>query len=499
MAQELNDATLENLKCCRCSLYLSLGPITLGPNGNICGRCTNPTEKHLHNKIVETLLTGYTFPCQNATYGCTAKPPFGREMFEHEETCEFRPIACPVKSTCNWEGQPLSVFQHCCEQHRTNVLDTIFNLYLVQSEDEHLMTKTARGNLYLLHLLYNSESDEGLSITVNKFSCRSGELQWLERFDLTVRSSDNRNVSHFKAVDNEICIAKSLLSSVDKTSVSLELIFPYSETEASQTLINTGKICDFCGANLSSLYVLTCGNQHYFCTGCNKPNDNCTACSDNPNSLLTLKSNYYVLKQLKTNDVFGCSNVKHGCTFFGSADEINTHEQTCNAYPCLINNCTWAEDIITHIERVHGITVNNEIAIVDAAIEDSPDQTVTHFLAISTRCTANRYRYCMKISPKMFAVVRVSYLDQHLVQITVNGINTLNGFTFRQFKVILGENLATYANKINSLLTPAMSINLENSVYVAREFLKKFQCLKICVSDTIFVCEPCREMNSNSN
>lgn len=502
MAQEFDDKTLEELTCSSCGLYLSVGPIKTGPSGNTCGRC--PLEDNQsENKTFETVFKLYKFPCKYVKYGCTAKQQFGTRVREHEKTCEFKPITCPLNETCPWKGIAVSVFQHCKDAHKENAQESIA-LNLQYSVDKKIITKAVRGKLCLLHLKYNRDSTDGLSITVRKFPFKEGKELLNYYYDITLRSPDNTNMMRFKKFYNGRYIAKCLLTAVDTKNVQLQLVIPHTASEAS-VMDDGGKQCGNIGCYRKPLELLTCDRGHNFCLDCCTPFEKCPKCEGgNLDSFFRLNSNYANSDQRK-NDVFCCCNTRFGCTFTGFLDDVKIHESTCNLYECLVDNCIWSEDIVKHIQRVHKIIDSSgQITLfANKRIRGSRRENVTHyFVAISACCsTDNHYVYCNESSPRMLVAVRVCNLrsDDTLVKITVNSVNSVDGFSFGKFKVTLGKNITTYENKICPLLSPDMSMNFENDVQVPYELFKKYDTLKICVNDTAtFVCRTCRDVLSSN-
>lgn len=154
-----------------------------------------------------------------------------------------------------------NVFQHCVDEHSENVLKSmIFDVNLKTSLNKTIMIKTGTRQVYFLHLLYSTDSD-GLSVTVRNLALAK---QLLDYYDLILKSSDQRNVCHFKRFENGKYITKAmLLDYVDKTNVNVEVAIQRREDNKS------GTVCDLCDGTLP-LYMLKCDSQHYSCMTCSK-------------------------------------------------------------------------------------------------------------------------------------------------------------------------------------------------------------------------------------
>lgn len=485
MAKVLNAETLAELKCFSCGCYLSVGPVTVGSDGNnICGRC--PAESnHVGNKIVEILAMAYEFPCRYDVNGCSVSLPFGTEMIEHETVCEFKfkigQNVCPITDTCQWKGETGNIFQHCVDEHAENVLKSLtFDVNLETSENKKFIIKFGSNRLFLLHLLYSTESD-GLSITVRNLTFETHK-QLLDTYDLLLESSEGGSMCFLKEFDNGRYITKDALTYLDETSVMVELNIPCSEEDESKS------VCDLCDCELSSYYLLQCDSQHCFCTTCSQLNDVCKVC--NTYSFLNIKTNYYILMRYKTG-VFVCCNAMFGCKFSGIIDNLKIHEETCKVYHCFILNCKWSGDIVEHIEKMHQYFTETDVIEVKHDDIDNDDSEIsdstTYFVTTFKRCS---FCNCSRYSPKMLVVIEVCVVTNgDLVQITANYANSHPNFSFCCISVTLGKNFTTYANKINPVLLPDMSINYENSIYVPQELFKKHKCLLISVNDSKFVCD----------
>jgi hypothetical protein len=51
------------------------------------------------------------------SYGCKTYL-LETKIENHEKTCEFRPITCPVGTNCTWLGAPCQLGKHLIEKHR---------------------------------------------------------------------------------------------------------------------------------------------------------------------------------------------------------------------------------------------------------------------------------------------------------------------------------------------------------------------------------------------
>lgn len=478
MAKLLKAETLEELKCSSCECYLSVGPVTIGPNGNICGRCPAKGINHVENKTVETLAKAYEFPCRYDSNGCTVNLPFGTQMLEHESECKFKieQNVCPITDTCKWKGETENVFQHCVGEHSENILKSLtFAVNLETAENKKFIIKFGNNRLFLLHLLYNTKAD-GLSVTVRNLASKTSK-QLLHYYDLMLKSPDQKNLCHFKRFESGKCVTKDTLSYVDKSNVNVELSIPYIEEEEFKP------VCDLCNGELP-LYMLKCYSQHYFCRTCCKPDEKCKVC--NADSFLNIKSNYNILLTQCKNGVFDCCNAMNGCRFSGSVDKLKIHEQTCKTYNCFIYNCKWSGNITEHIEKLHTCVTDKNLIEVKSNTFPKGSSAV-HIVGTCKVCSSPQCNTC---SPKMLVIIAVSNLNNStFVRITANNIPSHPNCSFGNISVTLGENFITYANKINPLLATNMSINYENSVNVSQELFVKHQYLRINVNDLTFVCD----------
>ncbi|XP_069476471.1 E3 ubiquitin-protein ligase SIAH2 [Ambystoma mexicanum] len=84
-----------------------------------CPACRAPLTPNIRNLAMEKVATSVYFPCKYASTGCSLTVHHS-EKPEHEDTCEYRPYACPCPgASCKWQGSLEAVMSHLVHAHKS--------------------------------------------------------------------------------------------------------------------------------------------------------------------------------------------------------------------------------------------------------------------------------------------------------------------------------------------------------------------------------------------
>ncbi|XP_043278844.1 uncharacterized protein [Venturia canescens] len=115
-------------------------------------RSAKPMQK---NRAIERLLGGLFMPCKNARNGC--RTMLNSEMrSEHEASCEYNSVECPISHTCCWSGSPTSMLAHLQKVHALKPLEddgltveiSNFRKKSMTSEGEYTIYLSCHGQLF---------------------------------------------------------------------------------------------------------------------------------------------------------------------------------------------------------------------------------------------------------------------------------------------------------------------------------------------------------------
>ena len=68
------------------------------------------------------------------SYGCGTYL-LESEIADHEKTCQYRPIKCPLGQNCTWTGAPCQVGEHCMTKHNKEDLGKKIRIVLTNTSN----------------------------------------------------------------------------------------------------------------------------------------------------------------------------------------------------------------------------------------------------------------------------------------------------------------------------------------------------------------------------
>ena len=123
--QVINKTVWSYWKCCHCENYLTVGPLSLTPDGkDLCGRCVNHwaemnvEETLVRNWKLENIIKEIGLPCTYYDVGCKRALKWG-EVREHEGFCVHRSYNCPATpyDSCQTVLPAKDLYNHFEEKH----------------------------------------------------------------------------------------------------------------------------------------------------------------------------------------------------------------------------------------------------------------------------------------------------------------------------------------------------------------------------------------------
>ncbi|KAJ3662723.1 hypothetical protein Zmor_007055 [Zophobas morio] len=167
------DQVLETLICRLCDKYLTVGPISVHPEGgNICGRChgkVNTTSQCLFEcdsvvDLIEQVNIPYTifgyvnhfFPCVNRYEGCSKLLAFD-DISKHEILCQAKKIKC--RCCNNYEGTGSQQLNHFRTKHPLNFFDKVYFRFPLNERYSTNLIKRGE-DLFFLYFEINNEKEK---------------------------------------------------------------------------------------------------------------------------------------------------------------------------------------------------------------------------------------------------------------------------------------------------------------------------------------------------
>lgn len=321
----LQSSVLQELKCTKCSCYLSYGPVTPSSDGYLCGRC--PGEESV--TIYEALAQNCLFPCRYNQFGCQEVLPFGQQVKQHELICKNKPYFCPnvPLEHCEWQGPYSGMLEHFKERHPHLVLNPpLVELSLTGKTEIRYLYPTMVG-LYLVDLVYYEE--KGLSVEVTAVG------EGVERYNIVLRSSKQpgvltlpRSVGYYTANSSFLKISQELIDTKmlqylggDKITVDIELK-------------RSPSVCNLCKA------AVCCCSLESVHNGMGE-------------------AGKYVFQ--------ACKHRSFGCTYMSYLPDVLSHEESCVLHDCPLKSedCNWKgklDEVSSHVSKQHQV-FENQLAL----------------------------------------------------------------------------------------------------------------------------------------
>ncbi|KAF2898007.1 hypothetical protein ILUMI_08172 [Ignelater luminosus] len=362
---DISESILAKLKCTRCQLYLSIGPITSNSTSSFfCGRFPSGGSQV---KIYEAVVENFAFPCRYQSFGCQELIKWG-SVQNHEQNCNKKPHICPAvpPGVCLWRGAISDITEHFEQTHSEEVTDmNVIELKLHENMEDCKLIKI-NNECYVFHVYFN-RAQKILKLNViqlndvKSFNAQSYQLT-LHAHDFSkhitlaadklapYESMDHNSIKDKNVI--EMSVLKFLMQ--DDLSLFCEINFNVEENKKE---VNTEVFklleCPVCNECLGSP-IYQCRTGHSFCSSCTSKLNDCPLC----HKQLTQTRNY-TLEDLVNRVSQVCRNKVLGCTYSGTYGDVKIHEETCDFYKCPLKTslgCTWNgnfENLIEHCKNSH--------------------------------------------------------------------------------------------------------------------------------------------------
>lgn len=369
MAHCDSNQTLEQLRCTRCNLYLSVGPVRFTKEGYLCGRCRD-AEGHIIT-IYNVVAQSFLFPCRYEASGCKEKFSYGK-MEQHEMVCDKQPFFCPSFKQCDWQGLKNNIYKHFLQQHADDVIENNKMVRIdLKENNERCILFVCDKTIYFVDLIFDVRC--GLKMSV----MQCGFEDCLNKYNAKFSNEDNslelcrnlQNASFYVSKRNEALvrieeIGIEILSYFQTDKLRLELDFLVNEEKDPLKVLE----CPVCIEYMLPPIFL-CDAGHSFCHSCTKKINVCSFCK----SRFTFRRNY-ALENFADMAYPKCKNSRLGCNFRSNLEEVKLHEISCERYQCpllhlddTLNNsdvriCNWYgtyDEMVAHALGTHRCAEND--------------------------------------------------------------------------------------------------------------------------------------------
>lgn len=326
---ETTTPSLDQLRCIKCSLYLSVGPVRLINDAYICGRCNH--EEGCIITIYNIVAQSFLFPCRYESTGCTEKFPYGR-MEQHEMICDKQPFFCPTLKKCEWQGLRKNVHTHFLLEHPNDVVknNKMIRIDLKENNSRCVLFISTKS-LYFVDLIFDEEI--GLTLSVMKCGLEDGP----NKYNVKLCSADGTKELCLNSQDASFYLNKRSSALIKKELLDLEVLryfktdelrlelhFPAQEEKDPLKVLECPVCVEYM---LPPIYL--CDMGHSFCNSCTKKVNFCSFCK----SGITERRNY-ALENFADMAYPKCKNSKLGCSFRSNLEEVKLHEIACKRYQC---------------------------------------------------------------------------------------------------------------------------------------------------------------------
>lgn len=383
--------TLRKLICDYCGRYLSLQPITRSEYRYICGRC-NENHKNPESDVLEDVLQDRRFPCIYDTYGCKEALLFGNDVKHHENSCFYKPMACPLKkiSKCGKWMAGGQIYSHFLSVHEDAVIhDLSFPVKLENAE--HFKLYHSGFTCYIIK--YKYEEEKGMTFLI--FQMEEGASADTEGYNVLL-SSQSDQVRHISVSGNllpyKVEEAKTDVCQVDKNVLkyiaqSQDIISVRLSLQHAKTRERFPK-CMGCAVMLPKVHF-QCASNHFMCEKCSEKGEQCAICFEN----LAIVRN--IAFPLQANVIYPCLHEKYGCPFYGRPAQLDEHFKSCKQQeihncPFQMNLCYWKgfeNCMFAHCKENHHIfdstlTISKKDVVTNNIYVIATPGNKLHFLSV---------------------------------------------------------------------------------------------------------------------
>lgn len=332
---------LDQLRCAKCNLYLSVGPVRLIQESYVCGRCKD-TEGYVIT-IYNVVAQSFLFPCRYDIHGCTEKYSYGK-MEQHEIVCDKQPVFCPSFTKCNWKGIRRSIHEHYIQEHPDDIIENSKVIQIDLKDNSQRCALFICGeSIYFVDL--SLDVQVGLKLNIMQCGFEDGLSKYNARFLNSDGTKEfnlkSQNISFYvNKRDDDLLKAElvdiEVLNYFNCNEVRLEITFPVEEKNDPLKVLECPVCIEYM---LPPIYL--CDTGHSFCNSCKNKISICSFCKNR----LTSKRNY-ALESFADIVYPTCRNSNLGCNFRGTLKEVILHEATCERHQCPVLMITNAKDFI---------------------------------------------------------------------------------------------------------------------------------------------------------
>ncbi|KAG5896737.1 hypothetical protein JTB14_031719 [Gonioctena quinquepunctata] len=375
MATALLENEVKHMRCSLCNCFLSVPPILIISNDgkeNLCGRCEKVTDlkEATRNLCFENLARFLNFPC---IYNyCPENLQWG-EVEEHERTCKFKSIQCPIyyQHNCT-DVVEISQFEnHMKKKHSTNMIygnildreigtnsctvsfmkidNEEFIIYIFQDrifvgslgpikKYTKYSVKITADQFKYISLSYHNQEIVEYNERKHCYKCKRGQcnidyhlLSWnyVNGFD------DDSLMIHKNAIKEFLHESPTLLITVKLITEDFDEADDVTMTRVramKEQLLdrNSSVICRMMECVICLEYMLeevySCVAGHLICGHCRMGLRRCPVCKDRLGNTRCLMA-----ETLARGVEFACQT--EGCDFVGSLKNLAAHETKCQGLP----------------------------------------------------------------------------------------------------------------------------------------------------------------------
>ncbi|XP_018571893.1 uncharacterized protein LOC108911439 [Anoplophora glabripennis] len=306
-----------------------------------CGRCQKINcEKYswIRNNLFEELAQNLSFPCSYPP--CTEILPWWHNVKEHEGSCRYKTVQCPLSDDCTcFDGILVDhLEEHLTDKHKANIkeVNTAYGWKICNNYDYIYFVKV--DDQYFFFYIKKWDRIAVLSTRLSRYSKFNVKLK-LEQDDIFAFSFENLLVipynNNINNIDiNDFCnkLNNKLTNAFDSyydTWIWLYLTFitdPDQEDyrQSNVEVIRKALMCPYCVTYMVAP-IFSCVSGHTICKECKSKMEKCPTCQaslDGPR--------IYTLEEAADDVKIPCQFNINGCPVVGNISRLNTHEPECS-------------------------------------------------------------------------------------------------------------------------------------------------------------------------
>lgn len=368
--QYIQQSSLNNLKCTKCQLYLSIFPILRNSTGTVvqCGRClgkNNIPSDLIRDELLEQVLKFQRFPCVHRESGCL-EVLLPSKIAKHEPKCRYQKLKCPT-TNCSAQLMLDQIISHFLDQHPVFVLNGRFEVDFVRNHNENFVM-AFEDEVYVINQA--GQSAEGIFTVEVTYLGVNPEADNYS-YDLTLENGNKtKNTVHREKIGNKVTLKSTEVSKLldNPTAIIATInIIPLRPQNTTNQSIDGNLDDDEDCKDLKHLECPVC--FHLFLPPilqCELGHCICKTCKDSVSSCPTCHSGFgqtrnFVLEDLIGRTIYPCRYRTEGCRVKKLGRDIRNHELMClfGPFECPLKdfeNCSTIfkrNQLDDHIKNIH--------------------------------------------------------------------------------------------------------------------------------------------------